>query len=752
MLLDGFEELHYEERSDSLIADIIHGEILSECSLVVTSRPYASTGLLQLESINRHVRILGFTKECMKMCIEESVRGEELLTTLKEQQDIMTFMHTPLLCAIFLYVCADKNYLPRTQTDLFTHFVINAINRHLKSHRSRIQLLTLDNLKPSSYKKDLDCLCKFALDCLMEDKLVFHYEDLLSAFPHCTEDDDIEAHCFGLLSANRSYTSSCEEVKYEFLHQLLQDYLAARCILTSEDIDQVMFFEKHQENIRFHHTLIFFAGLSKLQSTEFQRVFEQNLDLVNGRQTETFLLLIRSVFDSENHQLNQLLSKGIYDRVINLQCSQMMPYDCKALAHFMSLSDRKWKSLHLPSKGLDDFSLEVLQRSCEALPHCYGSVEILDVGQQNIHQMKSRDEARSAFSLAAVDFISNTTLFSSLKVLRLKVDHPCSENSLKVVKDVLKKNYTLQELNLSNSGIDSITLQYIADGLASNGTLKLLDIGRQHSKDFIRTLSDLITFVDLTPTNFLPGVSVATKLFEALQVNKCLEKLSCALQLDEEELQCCELLGNSLEHMLAENKSLRSLELVTFAHGDRIMCTMASEWPQVTEGLVTGLSRNSSLYEFQLDSILWGSKGATQDERDDAVVLKDGYPPYFSPYSFVELFRAVEKHCSLAKLTIWGTLSEKEEIEAVVKAIGLNQKLRLVVIKTYTNVSHVLSQLAQCPGIHISHLPPVSERNVYSESGIINYSDKQFIYKISSDRMFTDKSYNMSIISFSYIL
>jgi len=53
-------------------------------------------------------------------------------------------------------------------------------------------------------------------------------------------------------------------------------------------------------------------------------------------------------------------------------------------------------------------------------------------------------------------------------------------------------------------------------------------------------------------------------------MNKCLEKLSCALQLDEEELQCCELLGNSLEHMLAENKSVRSLELATFAHGDNI--------------------------------------------------------------------------------------------------------------------------------------------------------------------------------------
>ena len=141
-----------------------------------------------------------------------------------------------------------------------------------------------------------------------------------------------------------------------------------------------------------------------------------------------------------------------------------------------------------------------------------------------------------------------------------------------------------------------------------------------------------------------------------------------------------------------------------------------------------------------------------QDVRGDTVISLDRYPPYFAPYSFVELFRAAEKHCSLTKLTIWGTLSEKEEIEAVVKAIGSNQKLHLVVIKTYSNVSNVPSQLAQCPGIRISHLPPVSERHVYSESGIINYSDKQFRYKISTEiPTSSEKSENMSIISFTYI-
>ena len=196
------------------------------------------------------------------------------------------------------------------------------------------------------------------------------------------------------------------------------------------------------------------------------------------------------------------------------------------------------------------------------------------------------------------------------------------------------------------------------------------------------------------------------------------------------------------------------LELATFAHGGRIMCTMAAEWPQVTEGLVTGLSRNSSLIELQIDSLLIGCTGSAHDDLK-AMMQVDGCPPYFAPYSFVELFCAAEKHCSLAKLTIWGTLSEKEEIEAVVKAIGSNQKLQLVVIKTYKNVSHVQSQLSQCPGIRISHLPPVSDRDVYSESGIINYSDKQFGYKISTEILASnegigEKSQNMSIISFTY--
>ena len=30
--------------------------------------------------------------------------------------------------------------------------------------------------------------------------------------------------------------------------------------------------------------------------------------------------------------------------------------------------------------------------------------------------------------------------------------------------------------------------------------------------------------------------------------------------------------------------------------------------------------------------------------------------PVFAPYTFVELFHAAEKHCSLAKLTVWGAL------------------------------------------------------------------------------------------------
>ena len=74
----------------------------------MTSRPYASDYLQQLETINRHVEVLGFTEEQIEHCIMENIpdiaKATELVQTLKERQDMTSLRYIPLNCAIVLYV------------------------------------------------------------------------------------------------------------------------------------------------------------------------------------------------------------------------------------------------------------------------------------------------------------------------------------------------------------------------------------------------------------------------------------------------------------------------------------------------------------------------------------------------------------------------------------------------------------------------------------------------------------------------
>ena len=61
IIFDGFDELPEECRNESIIVEIIHRRILPKSSLVITSRPTASSSLHG--SVDRRLEIIGFTEE-----------------------------------------------------------------------------------------------------------------------------------------------------------------------------------------------------------------------------------------------------------------------------------------------------------------------------------------------------------------------------------------------------------------------------------------------------------------------------------------------------------------------------------------------------------------------------------------------------------------------------------------------------------------------------------------------------------------
>ena len=152
LIFDGFDELSEEERIDrSLFLDIIKGEVLSQCSVLVTSRPYASENLQCLCSIVRHVEVLGFTEEqiheCITNAIKDEIKAQSLVDVLKQCLDIISLCYIPLNCAILLFVYQQQDFtLPDTLTKLLEMFILHALKRDAKiqsAHRRARKICSL---------------------------------------------------------------------------------------------------------------------------------------------------------------------------------------------------------------------------------------------------------------------------------------------------------------------------------------------------------------------------------------------------------------------------------------------------------------------------------------------------------------------------------------------------------------------------------------------------------------------------------
>ena len=62
LIFDGWDEFKGRDQTKSFILDIIQRKVLQSCSIMITSRTYASSILLEKTNI-RHVEVLGFEKE-----------------------------------------------------------------------------------------------------------------------------------------------------------------------------------------------------------------------------------------------------------------------------------------------------------------------------------------------------------------------------------------------------------------------------------------------------------------------------------------------------------------------------------------------------------------------------------------------------------------------------------------------------------------------------------------------------------------
>ena len=431
IIFDGWDELSEQLRQSSLAASIIHRKQLDQCSVIVTSRSYASSSLLKMDTLSRHVQVIGFSKKeistvyiqtlqkdtklAQELSDENGYNFYKLFTTtqsskdsqlavklindLKVRNDVQSLCYVPLVCSMVILVyCKEGGHFPTTLTQLYENFILQTIRRHVEiKPRHDIDPHTLDSLSslPSQLAKPLQEMCQIAYTNLANTRMTFSSHQLQSLSEAVKED------YLGLMTTFIEYGDK----KYQFLHLSIQEFLAAWWIAKHEKKTEEVF-KDHFDDDHFRMCLRFVAGLTHLENQSYQQYFKldlqckreplfesetchlpyfyQNPDIRQDTYDHSIhdvidtvpILPLQLLYESQNTTLCQVFAQSINNHSLCLDRFRvsLSLFDWLCLSYCINNSNTRWNHLHLGNSSNQELSVFIagltnnsLQTQCKRL-------------------------------------------------------------------------------------------------------------------------------------------------------------------------------------------------------------------------------------------------------------------------------------------------------------------------------------------------------------------------------------------------
>ena len=343
IIFDGWDELSKELRQDSLPAKIVRRKRLSECSVIVTSRSYASASLLKMVNKCRHVQVIGFSKNEINTVIIKTLQSDQslaqdlidrvnglpdddafldlaahessesrlaakLINNLKMRSDVQSLCYVPLVCSMVILVYNDdKNdkdlpELPPTLTKLYENFVLKTIERHVERYYDDEEF-AFDNLSelPSQLATPFKELCKLSYENLVKEKMTFTSSELQQSL----KEGAVKEKYLGMMTTIRN----SRKENHQFLHLSIQEFLAAWWMTHYEDErsqrTEELFNEKFDDD-HFRMCLRFVAGLTQLKNVSYRQYFNRKFNVSSKRK---HFALEHSLFSHFYHESPNIRSE-----------------------------------------------------------------------------------------------------------------------------------------------------------------------------------------------------------------------------------------------------------------------------------------------------------------------------------------------------------------------------------------------------------------------------------------------------------
>ena len=219
----------------ALCAKLINGQILGQSTVLVTSRPDESDKLCEVR-FHRNVEITGFSEQEVTEYIKSYFRENEsmkniVLEHITENEDLLSFAHVPVLCALMcshfewiLKASGSSEDLPVKISELYSEVLTVFERNHIKKKQTVLGESTLDKLSD------------FAAQSLLSRRFEFTEEEMKQLN---LEEVDVDAlRRGGLLHCGPPFMISISQTtKYFcFTHLTVHEYLAARSFVKKRKI------------------------------------------------------------------------------------------------------------------------------------------------------------------------------------------------------------------------------------------------------------------------------------------------------------------------------------------------------------------------------------------------------------------------------------------------------------------------------------------------------------------------------------
>ena len=382
IIFDGWDELSKKLRKSSLVTDIVCGKQLLHCSVIITSRTYATYSLLNIVDnvlISQHIHVIGFDTNEIEKVIEDALSHDPnlakcLIQDLVVRNDVLSLCYIPLVCSMVILVYRKlRGNLPTTLSELYENFILQTIKRHVKKASDDLEpqsLGSLNNLS-SSLNKCLEELGEFAfLSLKKETNKMRFYSSQMQLLDNAKKENFL-----GMMTTIIDF----DEEWYQFIHLSIQEFLAAWWIAKYEKTEEI--FRNCFEDDHFRLCLRFVAGLTHLEHESYQQYFsstqfdlECKERLLFERQffsswpSESsfirfgnftcphmyrlqFCTLLHLLYESQNTKLCRILAQSIRNDSICLgfifpNIEFQSKFDTLCFSYFIHNSSKLWNCLH----------------------------------------------------------------------------------------------------------------------------------------------------------------------------------------------------------------------------------------------------------------------------------------------------------------------------------------------------------------------------------------------------------------------